>query len=107
EEEEKLVQRKAVTGGASYKRDTQWDLPPPNGDEVSETPPSHVRDRIEPILDADLGDVRLHTGPAAWRSTSALQARAFTHGRHIWLGERESTDDVSLLAHESAHVVQQ
>ena len=68
---------------------------------------SHVRSRIEPLLDADLSGVQVHTGPASARAARQLQARAFTHGNHIWLGQRGSPEDVELLAHEATHVVQQ
>src|SRR5262249_11969189 len=36
-----------------------------------------------------------------------LHARAFTHQAHIWLGADQSPEDVGLMAHEAAHVVQQ
>lgn len=67
----------------------------------------HVRSRVEPILDADLSGVQVHTGPASARAADQLKARAFTHGNHIWLGRRASPDDLDLLAHEATHVVQQ
>ena len=68
---------------------------------------SQVRSRVEPLLDADLSGVQVHTGPASAKAAEQLQARAFTHGNHIWLGQRGSPDDVELLAHEATHVVQQ
>jgi hypothetical protein len=36
-----------------------------------------------------------------------LGARAFTHGKHIFLGERQSPHDVQLMAHELTHTIQQ
>jgi len=68
---------------------------------------SHVRERIEPALGADLGGVRVHAGPSAHRAADALNARAFTHQNHIWLGASQSPEDVELMAHEATHVVQQ
>jgi len=68
---------------------------------------SQVRSRVEPLLDADLSGVQVHTGPASARAADQLEARAFTHRNHIWLGRRASPDDVDLLAHEATHVVQQ
>jgi len=68
---------------------------------------SNVRKQIEPVLGADLSDVRVHAGPVASRSARALDARAFTRGQHIWLGEHERASDVALMAHEATHVVQQ
>lgn len=66
-----------------------------------------VRDRVEPLLGADLSGVQVHAGPEAARSAQALNARAYTHANHIWLGPNERSDDVELLAHEATHVVQQ
>lgn len=59
----------------------------------------------------DFSQVRVHTDPTAARSAGAIDARAYTVGRHIvfgagqylpgtWMGRR-------LLAHELTHVVQQ
>lgn len=66
-----------------------------------------VRGRIERSTGADLGHVRVHDGPSAAASASALHARAFTHGADIWVGGGESASDVRLMAHEATHVVQQ
>ncbi len=48
-----------------------------------------VRTRLESSLGADLGDVRVHAGPAADGMAKALNAKAFTHGEHIWLGPQQ------------------
>ncbi|HWK90377.1 MAG TPA: DUF4157 domain-containing protein, partial [Longimicrobium sp.] len=69
--------------------------------------PAAVRARVEPVLGADLGHVRVHAGPGAERTASRLGARAFAHRGHVWLGPGESAHDVGLMAHEAAHVVQQ
>jgi hypothetical protein len=66
-----------------------------------------IRGPIEPVLGADLGGVRVHADAGAAAATRAIQARAFTHGEHIWLGPGESAHDLGLMAHESTHVVQQ
>lgn len=66
-----------------------------------------TRAALEPKLQADLGDVRVHDDDAAHRHAAAIQARAFTHGSDIWLGRGESQSDVALMAHEATHVVQQ
>jgi hypothetical protein len=68
---------------------------------------ANVRERIEPVLGYDLGHVRVHHDPASREAATALRARAFTHGNDIWLGRRESPEDVELMAHEATHVVQQ
>ena len=66
-----------------------------------------VRGRIEPVLGADLSHVRIHADRSAHDSARELRARAFTHDNHIWLGKGESAEDISLMAHESTHVLQQ
>ncbi|WP_437310854.1 eCIS core domain-containing protein [Sorangium sp. So ce388] len=67
----------------------------------------HVRARVEPVLGADLGHVRVHNDPAARDAAWSLYAKAFTHRNHIFLGPGQSSEDVELLAHEATHVVQQ
>ena len=66
-----------------------------------------VQARVAPVLGADLSSVRVHQGPDASAAAAALQARAFTVGADIFLGEGESPTDLELMAHESTHVVQQ
>ncbi|GEL99989.1 eCIS core domain-containing protein [Cellulomonas terrae] len=66
-----------------------------------------VQARVAPVLGADLSSVRVHQGPDASSAAAALQARAFTVGADIFLGEGESATDLELMAHESTHVVQQ
>lgn len=66
-----------------------------------------VRHRVEPVLGADLGHVRVHTDLASREAASDIRAKAFTHRNHIYLGPRQSSDDVPLLAHEATHVMQQ
>ena len=68
---------------------------------------TNVRQQIEPVLGADLTGVRVHSQPSDRALAASLQAKAFTHDRHIWLGENQTADDVSLMAHETTHVVQQ
>ncbi len=69
--------------------------------------PVTVRGRLESALHRDLKDVRVHTGAEAEQANSVLRSRAFTHDKHIWLGHGQSPHDLSLMAHEVAHVVQQ
>jgi hypothetical protein len=66
-----------------------------------------VRARIEPVLGADLGPVRVHRDSVSQAAAMALNARAFTVGADIFLGAGESADDLALMAHEATHVVQQ
>ena len=69
--------------------------------------PNDTRARIGPHVGADLRSVRVHRGPEVAAAAASLQARAFTHGPDVFLGAGESPSDVSLMAHESTHVVQQ
>ncbi len=66
-----------------------------------------VRQPLEKMFDIDLGDVRVHTEPAAASAVDGLRTRAFTYGTHIYLGRAEAPDDLRLMAHEVTHVVQQ
>jgi hypothetical protein len=66
-----------------------------------------VRSRVEPILGADLSHVRVHNSPSAQATAKDLNATAFTHKNHIWLGANQSPNDIALLSHEATHVVQQ
>ncbi|KPL89358.1 eCIS core domain-containing protein [Ardenticatena maritima] len=79
-------------------------LRPPDAGEAL---PAPHRRRLERGFGVSLRHVRLHNSPAARRQAAALGARAFTHGEHIWLGPNASPHDAHLLAHETAHVVQQ
>ena len=69
--------------------------------------PAALRRRYEAVLGHDLGAVRLHRGIAAERAAGDLQARAFTHRNHIWLGPRADPADARVMAHELTHVIQQ
>ncbi len=68
---------------------------------------AEVRNRVEPVLGADLSGVTVHNNVAAHTATAAINARAFTHQNHIFLGAGQSDRDVSLMAHELTHTVQQ
>ena len=73
--------------------------------------PDNVRAYMEPRFGADFSGVRVHTGGQASLLNRQLSARAFTHGKDIYLGEGKygpgSGDGQRLLAHELTHVVQQ
>jgi hypothetical protein len=66
-----------------------------------------TRDFMEPRFGADFSDVTVHNDRNAHEKASKLNARAFTLGRHIWLGRNETESDKNLMAHELTHVVQQ
>ncbi len=69
--------------------------------------PAAIRGRIEPVLNEDLSEVRVHHGSASHEAARELGARAFAHQNHIFLGRNESPDDLQLMAHEAVHTVQQ
>lgn len=69
--------------------------------------PESVRAYMEPRFGADFSAVRLHTNAESARMNNRLHSQAFTHGRDIWLGRGETAGNLSLLAHELTHVVQQ
>lgn len=102
--EQNTVQRQAGGTEAIAPAPLQTKLEPAS----SGSPlPESVRQQVEPVLDTDLGHVRVHNHPADQETAKSLHARAFTHQNHIWLGPGQSAEDVKLMAHESAHVVQQ
>ena len=69
------------------------------------------RSFFEPRFGYDFSRVRVHTGPEASRSTRALNALAYTHGRHVVFANGRyapgTHEGRRLLAHELTHVVQQ
>src|SRR5262249_50769146 len=69
--------------------------------------PEAVRSYMEPRFGADFSHVRVHSGAESARLNDSLHAQAFTYGRDIWLGQGESSRNLSLMAHELTHVVQQ
>lgn len=66
-----------------------------------------TRGYMESRFGVGLGQVRVHTGPAAASLTRGLGARAFTHGSDVFFGEGHRPGRDALTAHELAHVVQQ
>jgi hypothetical protein len=102
----KRVQRRTISG---HSRNGMAET----ADQVTRNPPAGaplppaMRHKLETGLDTDLSDVRVHQGNSAETVAQQLQARAFTHQNHIWLGAGESVHDVQLMAHEATHVVQQ
>ncbi len=69
-----------------------------------------AKEQFETGLGQDLSPVRVHRGTEAESAAATLQARAFTYGNHIVLGEgarAENRGGSELLAHELVHVAQQ
>ncbi|MGH3823175.1 MAG: eCIS core domain-containing protein [Pseudonocardiaceae bacterium] len=76
---------------------------PPAGAPV----PKRVRSMVEPVLGSDLSGVQVHSDPTSHRVAGDIGAKAFTHRNHVFLGAGQSSLDVSLMAHELTHTVQQ
>jgi len=69
-----------------------------------------MRSNMEGALGADLSDVRVHRGGEASSSAASVQARAYTVGSDVVLGNDvnpASADGQKTIAHELTHVVQQ
>lgn len=70
-----------------------------------------LRQTLEPRFRADFGGVRLHTDARAAALATAIGARAFTFGNHIFFNtgqyQPQTPDGLELLAHELTHTVQQ
>ncbi len=107
--------------GAGYAGGTAYALsahaapdPPPHHDPESlaardrgEPLPGALRRRLERRFGRNLGAVRIHRGKLATEAAGALEAHAFTHRNHIWLGPGGERGGEALLAHELTHVAQQ
>jgi hypothetical protein len=69
-----------------------------------------MRSNMEGALGADLSDVRIHRGGEASSSAASVQARAYTVGSDVVLGNDvnpASNEGQKTIAHELTHVVQQ
>ena len=85
---------------------------PAGGARVDGRPlPDPLRRTMEQAFGADLGAVRVHSDAGSARLNDRLQSHAFTVGRDIFLGagafSPQTARGQALLAHETAHVVQQ
>jgi len=72
---------------------------------------AETRALFEPSFSYDFGKVRVHTDSRAAESARAVQAHAYTVGRHVVFGTAQYAPRTalgkSLMAHELTHVVQQ
>jgi hypothetical protein len=106
EEEPQAVQRKAKGADITHVRNAaqvQRLRSPSGGSPLS----SGVRSFFERRFGYDFSEVRIHDTYRDRADAASLSARAFTYGKHIWLGDGESATDSRLMAHELTHVVQQ
>jgi len=69
-----------------------------------------TRVAFERPMNFDFSQVKIHTGERAAASAAAVQAKAYTAGNHIVLGDRfrpsQAGDNGKLLTHELVHVMQ-
>ena len=111
DDKKKVVQKRAVAAGPST-------VPAGIATGINQamtsggTPlPTSVRATFEHRFGHDLAGVRVHTDGLAAEATTALGAKAFTIGEHVFFGAGEyqpgSRLGQWLIAHELAHVVQQ
>ncbi len=116
EEEEEMVQRKAIANPISSVSQKQDESEVSSlVDEVLRSPGQPLdrstRDSMESSFGHDFSQVRIHSDKRAVQSNLALGAYAYTVGNHIAFGESRfspgTLEGKKLLAHELAHVVQQ
>src|SRR6266516_4640145 len=69
--------------------------------------PAQVRDPLGRSLGVDVSRVRIHRDERANKAAADLGVRAYAYGGDVYLARGESPTDLTLLAHEVAHVVQQ
>ncbi|HBB34640.1 MAG TPA: hypothetical protein DDZ80_19890 [Cyanobacteria bacterium UBA8803] len=122
------IQRQEITGKKDDKELRMQSVQHlPDGNEMAATPevetsirqesgngkpldPS-VRTKMEPLMGVDLSQVSVHTNSQADRLNCQLNSRAFTWDKHIFFKQGEYNPSTQpgqeLIAHESAHVVQQ
>ncbi len=58
-------------------------------------------------MGVDLGGVRVHQDSRSDALARGMTAKAFTTGSDVFLRQDQNPGDVSLMAHELTHVVQQ
>jgi hypothetical protein len=69
--------------------------------------PVSVKSPLSRSFSIDLTPIRVHTDARAQLTVRSFKTRAFAFGHNIFLGPGESPNDLRLMAHEVAHVVQQ
>lgn len=104
------IRRRATVGnqGGPVDTDTEQRIQARRGNGTA-LPPD-VAEQMGAGFGTDFSNVRLHTGAESAELNSRLQARAFTVGNDIFLGNDtniRSSDGQELLAHELTHTIQQ
>ena len=111
------LSRRKEAGSLDRKASGEGAVPPKVAAGISDSLPSggplsaSVRGYMEPRFNADFSQVRVHTGERSAQLNRAVNARAFTVGRHVFFGQNqyspESSSGRELIAHELTHTVQQ
>lgn len=107
EEEDKKVMKKDSGEGSSQTSTTTFSAVPGSGVPLSQTSNQFFSSR----MGYDFSNVKIHTGPEAEKSASAIHAKAYTIGNDIVFNQgqfdAESETGKKLMAHELTHVIQQ
>jgi len=108
-EEEKPVQAKAITDSEIADPETEQLLAASkSGGEPME---AELLQEMENKFGSRFSHVRIHTDSTAVEFCRKFNAKAFTHGSHIYFNEGNydsgSSEGKRLLAHELTHVIQQ
>ncbi len=99
------VQRVVGPEGGSINQELESRI---NGSRGGGSPlPGSVRATLEPKLNADLSNVKVHTNSNAVQLNRELGAKAFTSRNHIYYGAGQSPADLALTTHEVVHTMQQ
>ncbi len=85
--------------------------PLPNGLDPGQPLPARTRARLEAGFATDLSGLRIHTGLGAAAAAAALNADAFAAGPHLVFADGayrpQDAQGLRLIAHETAHALQQ
>ncbi len=104
-ETEQADTRDGFAAGGDFQRQLR------TGQGGGQTLPSPTRRFMESRFSASFDRVRVHADPGAHRLNDSIQAKAFTHGNHIFFNRNQFAPETNagkrLLAHELTHVVQQ
>lgn len=69
--------------------------------------PREVQDGLKEAFGVRLNDVRVHYGKEATEACKSLRAKAFTHGKDVFVARPADAKNKQFLAHELTHVIQQ
>ena len=111
EEAETLQARHAPASGRSPARKASFARDLAAESQAGRPLDPETRAYFEPRFGRDLSAVRLHSGARAAQLSRDINARAFTHGQHVFFAagqlDTRSIEGRHLLAHEITHSFQQ